>query len=126
MGESGYAVSVEARSHTIRADEPEELGGTDTGATPIEMLLASLATCTLITIRMYASRKGWALDGAEASVTGRRDAPGPGGLSTIEMQLRFIGELDDEQRTRLLQIADACPVHKTLKSGVTMQTLATE
>jgi putative redox protein len=110
----GYAVKMRARDHIIVADEPLELRGTNTGATPGEMVLASLASCKLITMRMYAERKGW--DIGEASVTLRYLEKGEPTL--VEKKVRFTGVLDEDQKARLIEISGRCPVAKMLKSSI--------
>lgn len=109
----GLAVDCEARGREQRADEPREMGGEDTGPTPVELALMALGSCAVITARMYARRKGWPLESAEARVFG---APG----LTVELTLR--GPLDEAQRARLREIADRCPVHRMLAEGVPVET----
>jgi putative redox protein len=113
---------VRARTHDWATDEPVKDGGTDHAGTPIEMLLGALASCTVTTVRMYASRKGWGLTNARASVEGSRDASGR--LATAVVRVELFGELDEPQRQRLLQIARKCPVHRALAGGVHVDVLA--
>lgn len=107
--------------HTL-ADEPLAYGGTNRGMTPYGFLAAGLGACTSMTIRMYARRKGWPLDHVWVDVTHdkvhARDAEAPSGqkVDTFSRSIHLIGALDDDQRQRLLQIADKCPVHRTLES----------
>ena len=109
----GYAHEVELDGrHDLRVDEPPEAGGTDTGPRPSELLGASLAGCIAITIEMYAGRKGWNVGAIEVDVEISYDGgPVP---SRFEVGVKLAGELDDEQRRRLLVIATKCPVHKVL------------
>ena len=108
----GYAHDVELDgSHDLRVDEPAEAGGTDTGPRPTELLGASLAGCIAITVEMYARRKGWDVGAVEVDVEMTYDGPVPSGF---EVGVKLPGELDDEQRRRLLVIATKCPVHKGL------------
>jgi len=108
----GYAHDVELDgAHELRVDEPEHRGGTDTGPRPTELLGASLAGCTAITIEMYADRKGWDVGALEVAVEVGYDGPVP---SRFEVGVKLPAELDDEQRRRLLIIATKCPVHKVL------------
>jgi len=97
--------------HTLVVDEPEDRGGTDTGPRPTQLLAASLAGCTAITVEMYADRKGWDVGAIEVDVDVTYDGAVP---SIFAVALKLPPELDDEQRQRLLKIAAKCPVHKVL------------
>jgi putative redox protein len=97
--------------HELIVDEPPERGGTDTGPRPTQLLAASLAGCTAITVEMYADRKGWELGPLEVTVEMGYDGHVP---NRFDVQLRLPAELDAEQRRRLLTIATHCPVHKVL------------
>jgi putative redox protein len=108
----GYEHEVEIREHRLIADEPEDEGGTDTGPTPTELLAASLATCTAITMEMYADRKQWDLGQVEVAVdyeAGTHDAP-----PRFAVKISVPASLEDDQLDRLLIIAHKCPVHRTL------------
>ncbi|HEX2358942.1 MAG TPA: OsmC family protein [Solirubrobacterales bacterium] len=109
-----YATAVEIRSHRLIADEPSEVeGGTDAGPTPTEFLAASLASCTAITMELYAEHKGWELGAVDVDV----DWPNAiEGGKQLEVEIRVPAELSDEQRERLLVIAGRCPVHRLLES----------
>jgi putative redox protein len=108
----GYAHDVEIEGgHELRADEPTSAGGTDTGPSPTRLLGASLASCIAITVEMYAERKGWDVGAVEVDVEVGYDGPVP---RSFEVGLKLPGELDGEQRRRLLVIATKCPVHKVL------------
>jgi putative redox protein len=115
LGREGFATVMSARTHTLVADEPLDLGGDDTAATPYEHLLGALASCIAITLRMYAARKAWPLEGVEVDAT-----MSEGRTPTITRTIRLRGPLDDAQRARLVEIADACPVSRLLKAGVPM------
>lgn len=97
--------------HEIVVDEPPDRGGTDTGPRPTQLLAASLAGCTAITMEMYADRKGWELGALEVTVDMDYEGPMP---SSFDVQVTLPPELDAEQRRRLLVIATKCPVHKVL------------
>jgi putative redox protein len=108
----GYETEVEIRQHRLIVDEPQDRGGGDAGPRPTELLAASLATCTVITVVMYADRKGWELGPLEAEVD--YTAPSADAPASFRVELRTPAELTDEQRERILVIAAKCPVHKTL------------
>lgn len=116
LGKDPYRTLVRVGGHEIVVDEPREAGGADTGPTPVELLLASLATCKVITVRMYADRKGWPLArvSAEAGV-GAQDGFVVG---AIDVAITLEGDLSDEQRARLLDVAGKCPVEKAIGRGV--------
>jgi putative redox protein len=99
----------------IVVDEPAEDGGTDTGPRPTQLLATSLAGCTAITIELYAERKGWDLDGLEVTVDMRSDAERK--PTHFDVEVALPAGLDDEQRRRLMLIAEKCPVHKLLEHG---------
>jgi putative redox protein len=121
-GRDGLAQHIHAGRHHLVADEPQAEGGSDLGPTPYGYLLAALGACTAMTMRLYAARKGWPLGevdvvlrhdrlhGADAVASGDQQAA----LERIRKEIRFAGDLSAEQRTRLLEIADRCPVHRTM------------
>jgi putative redox protein len=107
---------VEMGSHSIVADEPEDEGGEDAGPTPQELLAASLASCTAITMEMYAVRKGWEIGDVTVDVTyepAQRGSP-----TRFNMIVNLPKELPEEQRERLMQIGAKCPVHRVLEGEV--------
>jgi putative redox protein len=122
----GYRTEVRAGSHAFVADEPEDIGGTDTGPTPYDLLLAALGSCTGMTLRMYADRKDWPL--REATVRLKHEKihakdcedceSSDGKIDRIERTIEVTGDLDDDQRQRLLEIANKCPVHRTLHNEI--------
>jgi len=114
---AGLTTAVRVREFALSADEPAHLGGADTAVTPIEMLLGALASCTTITVRMYADRKGWPLDEVGVAAQGTWATVGHG-LGEIELTISLEGELSDEQRERLVVISGHCPVHKMLEPSV--------
>jgi uncharacterized OsmC-like protein len=120
-GEGDFQVDVRAGGARFVADEPVDAGGLGSGPTPYDLLSAGLGACTVMTLRMYARRKGWALDRVRATVGHRRfaGATPPDGFTR---ELVVEGDLTDEQRARLLEIADRCPVHRTLEGGARVQT----
>jgi len=125
---SGYAVEISNGRHTWRADEPPDVGGTDGGPTPYELLLGSVAACTCITVSMYAQRKDielssisaqYSYDKVHADDCGFCDDDAHGFIDTVSSEIFIEGDFTDEQRDRLAQIATRCPVHKTLERGLT-------
>lgn len=111
-----YRTAITARSHQFAADEPVDVGGTDTAPTPVELLLGALASCTAITLRMYAQRKAWPLEGVHVQVH-YTAKPTPTAIKHITMR----GSLDDTQKARMLEIAEKCPVALLLKGTVAME-----
>jgi putative redox protein len=107
---------VEIRGHHVTADEPRNHGGDDSGPSPQELLAASLASCTAITIEMYADRKGW--DVGEIAVNVHYEPAQRGSPTRFKMDVDLPKELPEDQRERLMQIAAKCPVHRTLEGEV--------
>jgi len=118
IGRDHYRTEILASGKTIIADEPEELGGTDLGPAPGEFLMVSLASCTAITLRMYADRKKWDVSNIKVEVAFEKLEF----KSLFSLDVYLEGNLDDEQRQRLLQIAKSCPVHKTLANPIEINT----
>jgi putative redox protein len=133
-GEGIFPQLISAHGHRLRADEPVEAGGTDTGPGPYDFLLAGLGACTAMTLRLYADRKKWPL--ANAHVTLRHNKihaedcaeceTKAGMLDKMERMIRLDGPLDADQKARLMEIADKCPVHRTLTSEVRIETRIAE
>ena len=107
---------VEIREHTLVADEPKDHGGEDAGPSPQELLAASLASCTAVTIEMYAHRKGWDL--GEVVVDVDYEPAQRGSPTSFAMTVRLPKELPEDQREKVMQIAAKCPVHRTLEGEV--------
>lgn len=123
IGQIPYLTTIRNEHHTIQADEPIEEGGGNAGFAPDELLAAALAACTSITLRMYANRKGWSLESMEVEVNVTRD---PQTKSTSMLRkIKLFGTLDDEQKNRLLQIAEKCPVHQSLSHSISIQSVLT-
>lgn len=108
---TGFRAAATTRGHVIVADEPLEKGGTNAGATPKELLLAAMGSCTAITLRIYAERKGWDLQAV--SVVAHREDDGE-----VMMDITVTGEIDEEQRERLEIVAGKCPVVKAVSAGI--------
>ncbi len=132
--EEGMAVRLSNGRHVWSADEPIEAGGADTGPNPYELLLGSLAACTCITISWYCKQKGISLKSVSANYDFARihiddckdcDIPDRGFFEKITSNVHIEGDFDDAQRKRLAQIAERCPVHKTLAHGVVFEDTAT-
>ncbi|WP_293299797.1 OsmC family protein [Pedobacter sp. UBA4863] len=119
LNDNKYKTKIYADGHFIYADEPEELGGTNEGMPPGALLLASLGSCTAITIRMYADRKQMPLEGIVVNLAICAENEMDKG-TIIERKITLKGDLDDEQRKRLMIIADKCPIHKILSNPITI------
>ena len=111
-----YRHDIRIRTHVVSSDEPRDTGGDDTGPSPQELLAASLASCTAITMEMYAARKGW--DVGEVEVSAEYSPAERGCPTSFRIIVRFPDHLSDEQVERLRQIAAKCPVHRTLDGEV--------
>ena len=131
---NGMQVELSNGRHTWAADEPEDVGGTDTGPNPYELLLGGLAACICITIAMYCRHKKLTLNSIDATFNFKRihaddcehcDDDASGFLDHIESNVHISGDFDDDQKKRLAQIATRCPVHKTLANGVQFMDNAT-
>jgi putative redox protein len=121
LDRSNYRTKIYSGGHFIYADEPEDLGGTDEGMSPGALLLASLGSCTAITVRMYADRKEIALESIKIELAICKEDQITK-ETTITRKIEFVGDLTSEQRERLLQIADKCPIHKLLSNPIKILT----
>jgi uncharacterized OsmC-like protein len=130
---SGFAQEIVAGPHRLAADEPIEVGGKNTGPSPYDLLLAALGSCTSMTVALYARTKKWPLESVTVHLrhskiyaTDCRDCETKEGkIDRIERDIHFVGTLEPEQQKKLLEIADKCPVHRTLRSEIDIQTRAT-
>ncbi len=130
IGKSGYATDIMAEGHRMVADEPVSMGGTNLGPAPYDYLMAGLGACTAMTLRMYSDRKEWPLDGVTVKLKHQKIHAADcetcetkeGKLDQIEREIELAGGLDDQQKQRLIQIADRCPVHRTLHSEIVIKT----
>lgn len=118
LAEQNYRVDIRSQKHQIFADEPQELGGGDTAMTPYELLSASLAACTLATLRMYAERKQWNVGKIYTDISLEVLDENRTKKVRFLREIRFSQELTQEMKDRLKQIAEACPVSKILKSSL--------
>ncbi len=122
-GEGKFQVRIHTGEHSFLMDEPAAFGGMSSGPSPFELLGAALSACTLMTLKLYAQRKGWTLDRLSVRVTHKKGSP--------DARDRFeraidLGEVTDEQRERLLDIAERCPVHLLLERGADVSTTIAE
>lgn len=128
LGHEKFTTQIQARGHSLVADEPADVGGNDFGMNPYELVSSGLGACTTMTLRMYAERKGWDLQEVRVDLEHEKVAPaevGAEGTRKVDRWTRVLhltGNLDEEQRARLLEIADKCPVHRTLESQVHIDT----
>lgn len=114
----GYQTKLTARQHQYLADDLTDDGGTDLGMRPTELLVGALATCKAMTIRFYARRQGWQLDTAEVHCEMQAERAEGKMITKIKSKIELSGDLTDEQRQRLLAVADKCPVHKILSGEI--------
>jgi len=132
IGRDRYRTEIRAGGHAFLSDEPEHLDGTDAGPTPYDLLIGGLGACTAITIRMYADRKEWPVEAVEVRLTHRK-LPADGldcekatvvgrKIDVIDREITLYGDLDEVQRARLVEIANRCPVHRTLEGGPCVRT----
>ena len=128
--EDNFTTSIQTKKHSFIADEPESIGGDDFGPSPYDYLSAGLAACTVMTLKMYAQRKKWDLQEVYAYITYSKkhsddlmlDLDEPTRMDHLQKRLKFVGNLDEKQKTRLKEIASKCPVHKTLQSEIIIET----
>lgn len=131
-GGAGFAQEIEIGPHRLKGDEPLAFGGTDTGPSPYDFLLVALGTCTSMTISLYAQRNGWPLDSVTVllhhskihAIDCAECETKVGKIDRIEREIQLTGALTTEQRAKLMEIADKCPVHRTLTSEINIRTRA--
>ena len=130
LTKDNFTTQLQTNKHSFIADEPGSVGGDDFGPSPYEYLNASIATCTAMTLKLYAQRKKWDLKEVFVYISHSRkhsdelmiDVEKPGYLDQISKRLKFVGDLDDKQKQRLKEIASKCPVHKTVANEVIFDT----
>ena len=129
-----FVQNISVGHHLFQADEPVEVGGSDAGADPYELLLAALGACISITLRMYADRKQWPLEGVQVRLGFARMHAEDCAMCDdetrmvdgIEVEVSAVGDLSEDQHRRLMEIAERCPVHRTLSSPIPIRTRLTQ
>jgi putative redox protein len=124
IGTEKYKCTVEWRHGKFIVDEPESSGGKDKGPDPTTLLLSSLGTCTLATLRMYIDRKGWDIPKLSVSVNMYHEIREGKNVTVIDRDINFLSQVTDEQRERMIQIARVCPISKILEGEVNIRTFA--
>jgi putative redox protein len=127
---AGFAQEITVGSHRLSSDEPVQAGGTDSGPSPYDLILSALGSCTSMTLGMYARRKAWPLESVTVRLRNSRIhavdcaecETKEGMLDRIELDIELAGTLSAEQRSKLLEIANKCPVHRTLVSEINIRT----
>jgi putative redox protein len=127
---AGFAQEITVGSHRLSSDEPVQAGGTDSGPSPYDLILSALGSCTSMTLGMYARRKAWPLESVTVRLRNSRIhavdcaecETKEGMLDRIELDIELRGTLSAEQRSKLLEIANKCPVHRTLVSEINIRT----
>ncbi len=127
---SGFAQEISMGKHRLAGDEPTEAGGTDTGPSPYDFLLSALGSCTSMTVAMYSRRKAWPLESVTVRLRHSKVYAADcaecetkeGMLDRIERDIELFGTLTEDQRSKLLEIANKCPVHRTLTSKIDIRT----
>lgn len=116
IGQVAYKTIIKSETHELIADEPEALGGGGQGFSPSELLASSLAACTAITLRMYANRNQWEVENIEVNVSLSFDQSD--NSTKMNREIILTGNLDEGQKTRMLNVANKCPMHKTLSGSI--------
>jgi putative redox protein len=125
-GRGDFGATVRVGRHEVAADEPTDFGGLGEGLDPYEFLLSGLGACTCMTLRMYAKRKGWPLERVEVRVVHAERMSEGAAQDVFTREIRLDGDLSDEERARLFEIAEKCPVHRTLSKGAVIRSTLSE
>lgn len=120
INKNHYKTTLTNGRNELLADEPTDVGGTDLGFSPSELLCSALAACTCATLRMYADRKGWALEDVQVSIDFERN--NEQNISQIKRHITLVGDLSADEKARLLGIANKCPIHKVLSNPIEILT----
>jgi putative redox protein len=118
IGKDKYTTEIRAGKHTIISDEPFELGGEDKGVNPNELFLASLGSCTAITLRMYADRKEWPVDRIQVDLKMDIVKANQTQTTYVKKHITIEGDISEEQKQRMLKIADSCPLHRIMTNPI--------
>lgn len=121
IGRDNYTTNITFGKHNIIADEPEDIGGKDQGMSPFPLLLSSLGTCMVMTMRMYANRKNWDLEAAEVKLFYEIQKSGLQQTMYIRCHITLQGNLDEDQKKRIYAISDKCPIKKTLSNPIIVE-----
>jgi putative redox protein len=124
-GNGRFQASIQAGGIAFLADEPVAAGGLGSGPTPYQLLAAALAACTTMTLRLYIERKGWPVTKVRTMVSHQRE-PGAAPVDLFRRRIAITGDMDETQIAHLLEIADRCPVHRTLTAGARVETLVSD
>ena len=122
IGRTAYATQINIRDHQLTGDELPENGGKDQGPTPHEFVLAGLAACTASTLRMYADRKGWPVESISMDLSLNIEKTADGQVTHITRSIHFEGNVDEEQKKRMIEIAEKCPAHRLLTNKIEINT----
>ena len=122
IGSEKYKTEVIIGKHTLQIDEPESIGGKDLGPTPIDLLLSSIGTCKAITMRMYADNKNWPLEKIEINLSLEVVKNNANQFTQIDVEVNLVGNLDEQQKERIIKVGDKCPVHKMMSNPFKIET----
>jgi putative redox protein len=126
IGHEHYVSRISMRGHLLVADEPLDNGGKDSGPTPTELVLSGLAACTTSTLRMYADKKGWEVERIDVEIGIHIEKTAEGQISHIESVINISGNLDADQKNRMLEIAGKCPIHRLLSNPIEINLCVTQ